>query len=50
MPRRTPRSPLLLPLLLALAPACAAEAPSNADAVGPFDQAEAVANGERAPR
>jgi MYXO-CTERM domain-containing protein len=43
MQRRAPRSSLLLPLLLAFAPACAAEAPSDADSVAPADEPMALA-------
>ncbi len=46
MQRRTPRSPLLLPFLLAFAPGCAAEAPSNADSAVPADPTDAVITAE----
>ncbi len=46
MQRRASRSPLLLPLLLAFSPACAAESPSAADAVSPGETPEAPVSRE----
>ena len=48
MQRRALRSPLLLSLLVALAPGCAAEAPSGADSAAPVEAKEAIATGESA--
>ena len=48
MQRRAPRSPLLLSLLVAFAPACAADAPSNVDSAAPADTNEALARGDSA--
>ncbi len=46
MQRRAPRTPLLLSLLVTFAPACAADAPSDADSAAPADATEAISTAE----